>query len=313
MSFPLISIIIPTYNRANLIEETLNSIIAQTYKNWECIIVDDDSSDNTEEVVAVFVNKDSRFSFHKKPKRSLKGPGFSRNYGFSLSRGEFIYWFDSDDILLNDSLEKRMSRFQDNVDVVIGKSEFFDSISKEILFRNTIVTNDLIYDYFIGKVTFYVSGPLWRKTFLLKYQLFFDEKISYLDDWDFNLRAIYKKPNIVILDEVMFLYRSHAYSLSKQVNFFNIQELISECYARNKHYSLLKKNKMLDDRIRAFTLNRFRRILLDILINNKEGSFFFYFNLLKLNLQSMRIKNAVKITLGFAAYKVLKRGSVLIK
>ncbi|WP_166921705.1 glycosyltransferase family 2 protein [Flavobacterium poyangense] len=310
---PLISIIIPTYNRADLIGETLDSILSQTYQNWECIIVDDDSTDNTEEVVARFIKKDFRFSFHKKPKNSVKGPGFSRNYGFKISKGEFIYWFDSDDILLKEALERRMSCFQDDVDVVIGKSEFFDSVSKEILFRNSIVSRDLIHDYYTGKVTFYVSGPLWRKAFLLKKQLFFDERITYLDDWDFNLRAIYKVPNMVILDEVLFLYRSHAHSLSKQVNFFNIQELISECYARNKHYVLLKKSKMLDERIHAFLLNRSRRILLDILINNEKGSFFFCFNLVKLNLKSMKIQNALKTTLGFTTYKIFKRGSALIK
>ena len=61
---PLISIIIPTYNRAHIIGETLDSIIAQTYTNWECIVVDDGSSDNTAEVMAKYIVKDSRFRYY---------------------------------------------------------------------------------------------------------------------------------------------------------------------------------------------------------------------------------------------------------
>ncbi len=61
MNNPLVSIIIPTYNRAHLIHETLDSVLAQTYTNWECIVVDDGSSDNTEEVLESYINKDFRF------------------------------------------------------------------------------------------------------------------------------------------------------------------------------------------------------------------------------------------------------------
>lgn len=309
----LISIIIPTYNRAQLIGETLDSILVQTYQKWECIIVDDGSTDNTEEIISPYLIRDNRFQYYKRPKNTLKGPCSCRNYGFKKSLGEFIYWFDSDDILLTDALERRINCFQPDVDVVIGRAEFFDTDSKEILFRNKIVSKDLIYDYFIGAITFYVSGPMWRRKFLIINQLLFDEKISYLDDWDFNLRAIYKVPNIVILDEVLFFYRSHPYSLSKQVNFLNIEELISECYARNKHYVLLKKSKLDDGRIGIFLLNRFKIIFKDVLLKSDKRSFYFYFNLIQLQLKNKKILNSVKTTCGFVLYKIFKRGSVLIR
>lgn len=61
----LISIIIPTYNRSHLIRETLDSILAQTHKNWECIVVDDGSTDETEDVLNEYVKKDNRFQYHK--------------------------------------------------------------------------------------------------------------------------------------------------------------------------------------------------------------------------------------------------------
>ncbi|MBA0884751.1 glycosyltransferase family 2 protein [Flavobacterium undicola] len=309
----LVSIIIPTYNRGCFIEETLASVLAQTYTNWECIVVDDGSNDNTEEIVCSYIEKDKRFKYFHRPQDQIKGPSYCRNYGFKRSVGEYIYWFDSDDILLSEALEKRISCFDDDVDVVIGKAEFFDSDSKVILFRNIIMSNNLIQDYFIGKVTFYVSGPLWKKKFLLEHYLFFDEKTSYLDDWDFNLRALYKVPNIFYLNEVLFRYRSHAYSLSKQVNFLNIEELLSECFTRNKHYVLLKKYKMLNTGIRLFMLDRYRVILRDVLMANERRSSFFYFNLIKLQLQNKKIWNFIKSTLGFIIYKIFKKGYVLIK
>ena len=92
MKEPLVSIIIPTYNRAHLIGETLGSVLAQTYQNWECIVVDDGSTDNTEAVLATFTAKDSRFQYDQRPKDRLAGGNAARNYGFELSKGEYINW-----------------------------------------------------------------------------------------------------------------------------------------------------------------------------------------------------------------------------
>lgn len=313
MKTPLVSIIIPTYNRAHLIGETLDSILAQTYTNWECVIVDDGSEDDSEDVINQYLIKDDRFYFYKRPKTIVKGPCACRNYGYKKSKGELVCWFDSDDILVDDAIEKRVNFFKEDIDVVIGKAEFFDSDSKVILFRNRIESSNLLEDYFVGKITFYVSGPLWSKKFLDENGLSFDEDLRYLDDWDFNLRALYEKPNIIFLDEVVFLYRSHSFSLSKQVNFVDIEELLSECTARNKHYSFFRRSKMLDKNINSFMLSRYKVILRDVLLANKSRSFYFYINLIRLQFQNRKIRAIIKSTLGFVSYKVFKKGYVLIK
>ncbi|WP_372938266.1 glycosyltransferase family 2 protein, partial [Seonamhaeicola sp.] len=90
MSQPLVSIIIPTYNRAHLIGETLDSVLAQTYTHWECIVVDDGSSDHTSQVVATYCKNDARFQYHQRPLDRPKGANACRNYGFELSKGEYI-------------------------------------------------------------------------------------------------------------------------------------------------------------------------------------------------------------------------------
>ena len=118
MTKGLVSIIIPTFNRADIIHETLDSIKLQTYEKWECIIVDDGSNDNSIMVINEFVKTDNRFKFYDRPINKLKGANSCRNYGFEKSKGEFINWFDSDDIMhenrviVHTSLETRVSVYE---------------------------------------------------------------------------------------------------------------------------------------------------------------------------------------------------------
>ena len=75
---PLVSIIIPTFNRAHLLSETLHSVLTQTYTNWECLVVDDGSTDDTEYVVKSYVARDARIQFHIRPKYKIKGANACR-------------------------------------------------------------------------------------------------------------------------------------------------------------------------------------------------------------------------------------------
>ena len=105
---PLISVIIPTYNRASFLGETIKSVQEQTYENWECLVVDDGSTDYTEELVEFFLNKDSRIKYYKRPDMWAKGANSCRNFGFKKSRGEYIQWLDSDDIISSEKLESQI-------------------------------------------------------------------------------------------------------------------------------------------------------------------------------------------------------------
>ena len=118
------SIIIPTYNRAHFLKETLVSIQAQTYRDWECIVVDDGSSDHTATLVTAFAKADKRINYVKRPSDRPKGANSCRNYGFELAKGEFINWFDSDDIMLSGFIEKRFELFEKEVDFVFCSGAF---------------------------------------------------------------------------------------------------------------------------------------------------------------------------------------------
>lgn len=113
MHHPLVSIIIPTYNRAHLIGETLDSVLAQTYTNWECIVVDDGSTDNTEAVVMGYVKKDTRFQYHKRRGVWKKGSCSCRNIGILISKGEFFQFLDSDDIISSNKFLDQINIFNE--------------------------------------------------------------------------------------------------------------------------------------------------------------------------------------------------------
>ncbi|MDZ4149251.1 MAG: glycosyltransferase, partial [Flavobacteriaceae bacterium] len=214
----LVSIIIPTYNRAHLIGETLDSILAQTYPHWECIVVDDGSIDNTDEVVGAYVQKDARFQYYHRPDTHKPGGNGARNFGFELSKGELINWFDDDDVMLPDALQKRISFFKPKVDVVICKLQHYDFDKNVILNETNIIADNPIEDYLVGIITYYISGPIWKREFLLKQKMLFDEGLSNLDDWDFNLRMLYQIPVIKYIEEPLIYYRVHAESLSKEID-----------------------------------------------------------------------------------------------
>lgn len=126
MSGPLISVIIPSYNRAHLINEACTSVLSQTYSNIELIIVDDCSTDNTKEVVSSI--KDSRVHYYCLEKNS--GACIARNLGIEKATGDYIAFNDSDDRWHSDKLEKQISfLIENNADVTVCSMDVFDEDS----------------------------------------------------------------------------------------------------------------------------------------------------------------------------------------
>jgi len=106
-----VDVILPNYNKAEFLEEAINSVITQTYKNWHLYIVDDHSEDNSVKVIDKFSNFEnvSIIKLHKN-----KGPSFCRNYAMRMSKSKYISFIDSDDTWLTDKLEKQISFMEKN-------------------------------------------------------------------------------------------------------------------------------------------------------------------------------------------------------
>ena len=226
----LVSIVIPTYNRAYLIVETLNSILAQTYQNWECIVVDDGSTDNTKAIIKAYSKKDSRFQYYTRPYTKPKGANACRNYGFEKSKGTYIQWFDSDDLMHPEKLKMKLRyAHETKADVVVDthttgteirlndnpKVEIFESSAFYIDFilgKKPVITNDVM-----------VSRPVVG---LLR----FDENLHKAQEYEFFTRLFAQKLNYCFVDLPLTLYRESDNSISKNTSRGNPLQVESLIY-----------------------------------------------------------------------------------
>ncbi|MBP6556926.1 MAG: glycosyltransferase family 2 protein [Flavobacterium sp.] len=237
MSKPLVSIIIPTFNRANLIAETLNSVKMQTYSHWECIIVDDGSTDTSEEVIAEFCNNDNRFHYYKRPENLKKGANTCRNFGLQHSQGEYINWFDSDDVMYAGFIEKKLNAFMQNPATDVVSSGFVKYNSKEgITSReyNTDLKATPLMEYANNKLALNTPTFLYKRTVLN--HISFDENLTRAQDLDFTFRII-SKPNlnVVYINEVLFKVLIHNESITGSfTNKKSLPNLKSELQVRKQ-------------------------------------------------------------------------------
>jgi glycosyltransferase involved in cell wall biosynthesis len=181
----LVTIVVPTFNRAHIIIDTLISIKNQTLIDFECLIVDDFSTDNTQEVLLELVSADCRFIVLKNERR--KGAPGARNTGLLRATGQFISFFDSDNIMYPNFLERMILLFQKDthVDVVTAFSHVKDD-SSQILDLFSWKTNGDIFEALI-KGSSYVdtNSALIRHSRLDGF--LWDENLPSYQEWDFHL------------------------------------------------------------------------------------------------------------------------------
>lgn len=199
---PLVSIIVPAYNYGHLIDQTLSDLLLQTWQNWECIVVDDGSKDNTAEVVKSFCDRDSRFIYHYKNNAGLSA---ARNTGIALAKGQFIQLQDADDLLEHRKLEVQLALFksQPKADIVYSEVRYFrtshpnerrftmdesnipwnvglssdrhEELSCSLMHRNIMAVNCPL----IKKEVFDEIGP-------------FDISLKSVEDWEYWCRCVIK-------------------------------------------------------------------------------------------------------------------------
>lgn len=223
----LVSIIIPTYNRAHYLGEVLDSILAQSYKNWECIVVDDGSVDYTAEIMEFYLNKDSRIKFLKRPSHMEAGGNASRNFGFEKSQGEFINWFDDDDVMLPDFISKKIEAFRKETDFVISEFYYTDEVleikSRIKQKRNASLFKDLI----MGNQIIITGAVMFKRSFLENRKLFLPS-IMKGQETEFFSRLFFEFPveRFQVVREPLFYYRAHI-GAKTALNFQNDKGILS--------------------------------------------------------------------------------------
>ncbi len=183
MDYPLVSIIIPTYNRAAALPRAVESVLAQTYQNWELLVIDDGSTDNTREALK---NYGSQLRYYYQPN---KGAGTARNLGIKHSRGEYIAFLDSDDLWLPHKLETQMKLYEEDAACAIvgcGAHWIWPANGKKMTLPGCA---DFKYDHLlVGDIwPAGTSGAVIRKQ-CFEHVGLFDEDLRRAQDWDMWLR-----------------------------------------------------------------------------------------------------------------------------
>jgi glycosyltransferase involved in cell wall biosynthesis len=206
---PEISVIVPCYKQAEFLDECIESVIEQTFPNWECIIVDDGSPDNTEEVAKKWCNADNRINYAKKQNG---GACSARNYGINLAKGTYILPLDADNKLGPQYMESALQEFISNerLKVVYGIAEFFGNRSgvrrlpkytfKKLLCRNLIDTCAFFYKRDWERIRGFDVNMVWG-----------------LQDWEFWINMLKDGGEVSRIESMQFYYRIHGSRISTEL------------------------------------------------------------------------------------------------
>jgi len=232
MTNPLISIIVPCYNQAQYLDECLQSVLDQVYENWECIIVNDGSPDNTEEVAMKWTESDNRFRYVKKDNGGISS---ARNFGINLAKGEWILPLDADDKIGNNYLYSAQQKFNSGFSVIYCKAKKIGIIEEE-----WNLPDFSLRDLAIGNLIF--CSAFFRKSDWEKVGGYDENLIYGMEDWEFWISILKAGKTTYKIDEIYFFYRinnqsrhtdllknqtklriSYNYIYSKHIEFFTSQ------------------------------------------------------------------------------------------
>lgn len=264
MNEPTISIIIPVYNVERYIDQCLNSILSQKYKDFEAILINDGSTDRSGDICEQFAQADNRFKvIHKKN----EGVSIARNIGIQQARGKWISFIDSDDWLEDDFLLYLLNMQKENVDLIacsFNKNNQKDSSKLPHKYpEEKIAANEMQWKLFYNKENLYY-GYLWNKIFkreiILKNNIKFHEDLFYNEDRVFIFEYSLFCKNVIQINKCLYNYRIHNNSsmskLLMEINNKTISELKSYCYLLNND-SIASQLKILISKNAEYILCRF--------------------------------------------------------
>jgi glycosyltransferase involved in cell wall biosynthesis len=230
---PRISVIVPCYNQARYLDECLDSVLTQTYENWECIIVNDGSPDNTEEIASKWVEKDTRFIYLKKENGGLSS---ARNFGIEKAGGEFILPLDADDKIDSTYIHQALLEFerQPTLKLVYCLAQKFGFENEfwslpEFSLKSLALQNIIFCSAVYRKVDWQHIGG-------------YDPNLTHgLEDWDFWLSLLKTGGEVKRLEFIGFFYRTKPDSMSINLRKKNSIIISSQDYIYLKHKEFYDK------------------------------------------------------------------------
>ena len=206
----MITIIIPLYNSARFIEETLQAVQSQTYTDWECVVVDDGSTDNGAEIVQRMAQADTRIHYVY---QSNAGPSAARNHGLRLAKGDYIQFLDADDWFPPQRFERMLAAYKQTSEKVILYSGLClgaeDDIHHHMPYSSRTNVDDIdfkrMYGGFGREFSFIPGAILFPAAYLKNVQ--WNEAMRASEDWDYYLQLTQQGYTFRNLPEELFVYR----------------------------------------------------------------------------------------------------------
>ncbi|MDO7172729.1 glycosyltransferase family 2 protein [Mariniflexile sp. AS56] len=238
----LVSIIVPCYNQAHFLSEALKSVLNQTYTNWECIIVNDGSPDNTQEVAKSWCTKDKRFTYVEKENGGLSS---ARNAGVEGSNGEFILPLDADDIIHETFLEKLVPVLNQNKNLAIVScySNFFTDTIENVIHKQKPVGTTyhaLLYENIM------MATSLYRKSCWETVGGYDENMKSGFEDWEFWLAITKHGWEFKFVEEFLFYYRKSKKSMLTDTLKSHLEANMSYMYKKHKEVYIAQYDTTLD-------------------------------------------------------------------
>lgn len=207
---PLVSIIVTCYNQEKYIGRTLLSLINQTYSNWECIVVDDGSQDNSQKIINDLISKDQRFRYMF---QKNAGVSAARNTGFKMAKGSYINFLDGDDTFLSEKLGKQVQALMNNQEssiCICDHQYYYENDNKYAYYQFEKIIEkplrQLLFGWHNG-VAFPPHAVLYSRDLWHENEMPFPEDYEYrCEDWVFNVLVALKDSSYLWLDEVLCNY-----------------------------------------------------------------------------------------------------------
>lgn len=195
-----ITVIIPSYNCALFVEQAVESVFRQTYSDYELIVVDDGSNDNTEQVLAKY-SSNSKFRYYRQENRGLPG---ARNAGVRISKSEYLAFLDADDQLVEDTL-RLMAQELDRTGASWCLIDVIKAKANEREIRRTEIPKDDDPFYAILRNDFICSGMFFRRDAFIEVGMY-DEDMHVREDWDLNIRMFAARKPFIYLRKPLYIY-----------------------------------------------------------------------------------------------------------
>ena len=209
METKLVSIIMPAYNGEIFIKEAVESVVAQTYSNWELIVVDDGSTDNTASIIKAYEDPRIRYVYQEN-----RGQAAALNRGLDLARGDYITTLDTDDWFTNNSIADRVQFLnqEHEIGVVYGDGIYCDVDGKPLMSFSENRVGDVVgdvYDVIISAPFFGTGGNVMvRRDVFENYHIRYDESLVWCQDYDIYIR-IAEKVAFGVIGTAIIWYRLH--------------------------------------------------------------------------------------------------------